>query len=112
MCRFSYSRVSGTQVLALCLALTLALGCGGNSPTGQPGGQVRGFVLEVVGSSITDLDTLRVRDQAGDVWTFTGEDSIVGLSPSHLREHQLLGDTVLVTYINRGDTLVAVDIAD
>ena len=98
--------------LSLALALTLALGCGGSPPTAQPGGQVRGFVVEVVGSSITDLDTLRVRDQAGDIWTFTGDDSNVGLSPSHLREHQLLGETVLVTYTNRGGTLVAVDITD
>jgi hypothetical protein len=98
----------------LALAFTVAFGCGGSSAadTGRSGGQVRGLVVEVVSRSITEVDRLRIRDEAGTVWTFVGDEEFIGFSPSHVREHQLLGQTLLVTYESRGDSLVAVNISD
>ena len=100
--------------LSLALALTIAFSCGGSSATDtvQSSGQVRGLVVEVVSRSITEVDSLRIRDEAEDVWTFVADEGFIGISPSHVREHQLLGQTVLVTYESRGDSLVAVNISD
>ena len=70
------------------------------------------MVVEVVGRSITELDSLRIRDEAGKEWTFASDEGFVGFTPSHLREHQLMGATVVVTYVRQGDTLVAVDVGD
>ena len=101
-------------MIALALTVVVVLACGGYSATAkdEPEGQVRGRVVEVVNRSITELDTLRIRDEAGKIWSFKGAKGFIGITPSHLREHQLLGSSVLVTYIREGDTLVALDISD
>ena len=102
----------GSLPVALILALFIA--CGGNSPdtSEQEGAQVRGMVLEVVGRNIVELETLRIRDESGKEWTFGADQGFIGFSPSHLREHQLAGESVLVTYVTRDSGLIAVDITD
>ena len=101
-------------ILVLALGLMVALGCGGGSATyaEQSGGEVRGLVVEVVGRNIAEVETLRIRDDAGNIWTFVTDEGFIGMTPSHLREHQLLGLSLLVHYESRGDSLVAVDICD
>lgn len=111
----TYARAtSGLLLLALTLALTVAFGCGGSSAadTVQLDGQVRGLIVGLVSRSIAEVDSLRIRDEAGNVWTFVADEGFIGFSPSHLRQHQLLGDTVVVTYESRGESLVAVNISD
>ena len=101
-------------ISALAVALLLLAGCdsAGSVPTPGPGSlQVRGHVVEVVGRSITEVETLRIRDADGKTWTFTTE-GFTGFSPAHLREHQLFGQTVLVTYVAKEGRLVAVNTAD
>ena len=90
------------------LGLLLSLGCGSGDAGAQ---QVRGQVIEVVARNFTELESLRIRDKAGQEYVFTTE-GFVGFTPSHVKEHQLLGQSLLVSYIRRGDTLVAVSLAD
>lgn len=99
-------------VLATAL-LILAAACGGGDadPAAEAGRQVRGRVLEVVARNITDVETLRIRAEDGVIWTFVTE-GYAGVSPSHLREHQLRGEMVLVSYVRKGDKLVALEITD
>ena len=73
--------------------------------------QVRGQVVEVVPRSITEVETLRVRDEKGREYVFVTE-GFVGFTPSHLREHSLFGQTVLVTYREKDGRLVAVRTED
>ena len=100
--------------IGLVVAITFNFACGGSSESNsvQAAGQVRGFVVEVVGRSITELDTFRISDDAGNLWIFDAGEGFIGFTPSHLREHQLVGETVVVTYESRHGTLVAVDISD
>ena len=106
----------------LAAALVLAIACGGGQATattdaapttdaGDAGRQVRGHVLEVVARNITELESVSIRDQDGKRWTFTTE-GYTGVTPSHLREHQLSGQQVVVSYVEREDWLVAVKIGD
>ena len=99
---------------ALVMTVVLALACGGNSvtDTAESEGQVRGLVVDVVDRSITEVESLRIRDEAGKVWSFKGGEGFIGTTASHVREHQLMGSSVLVTYVREGDTLVALDIGD
>ena len=105
-------------LLAVALILALLSACGGNAPdSGDPdtqsqGAQVRGRVLEVIGRNIIELETLRIRDESGKVWVFGAGEGFIGFSPSHLREHQLVGESVLVTYVTQDSELIAVDITD
>jgi hypothetical protein len=98
---------------ALVLALVLVSGCGrGGDTTPASGGLVRGLVVAVEERTIIELKSLKIRDEEGKIWTFTSRAGSVGFTPSHLREHQLFGRPVVVTYVADGNTLVAVEITD
>ena len=101
------------MVAAMLVALFLAAaGCGDSSEESDSGlRQVRGQVVEVVPRSITEVETLRVRDEEGREYFFVTE-GFVGFTPSHLREHSLFGQTVLVTYREEDGRLVAVRTED
>ena len=96
-----------------CIVLVCTLACGGSeaSVSRTETKQVRGHIIEVIPRNITEVETLRIRDDSGREMTFTSE-GFVGFTPSHLKEHQLFGLSVLVFYVERGDRLVAVDITD
>ena len=72
----------------------------------------------MVPRTIAEVETLRIRDESGREFTFTTDQTgdqaggFVGFTPSHLKEHQLLGQTVLVSYVERDGLLVAVKIED
>ena len=91
---------------ATALALTLS-GC-----SGQPREQVRGHVVDVVVRNFTEVESLRIRDEAGKIWDFKGAEGFIGFTPSHVKEHQIQGLSVLVSYVREGDSLVAVHLAD
>ncbi len=114
--RFGRSLSFGRITSAL---LLLLLSCGGGDAivaTGPPDsgpitGQVEGLVVEVVGRNIVELETLRIRTSDEQVWSFTSEGPLA-FSPSHLREHQLFGQKVVVSYVSHGKSLVVVEITD
>ena len=91
------------------LAISFGLLTAGCQPEGEL--QVRGQVVEVVARNFSELELLRIRDDEGREYVFETE-GFVGFTPSHVREHQLLGQSLLVTYEERGDTLVAVRLED
>ena len=102
------ARRSVWAVLVLAAALALALaGC-----SGQPREQVRGHVVDVAVRNFTEVESLRIRDEAGKIWDFKGAEGFIGFTPSHVKEHQLQGLSVLVSYVREGDALVAVHLAD
>ena len=76
-----------------------------------PAGQVRGHILEVVERGDDKLAGLRLRDSSGKVWNFTAEGD-VRLTASHIRLHQVLGQTLLVSYVTRGGRFLIAEITD
>ena len=99
----------GRVVLAVGLAalLLLAVAC----PGGEESGLVQGLVLEVVDRSPSEIETLRIKDDDGRVWTFTTEKALLK-DGAHLRVHQVLGHPVVVLYVTKDGTLVATEIRD
>ena len=65
----------------------------------------------MVARDLQEVETLEVRDEQGRVWTFTTR-GFAGLTPGHLREHQLFGNPVTVSYEEEGGHLVAVQVTD
>ena len=104
-------RVGFPALLLAAAFLALAAGCGGE--TRNDGGlkQARGHVVEVTARNIAEFETLTIRDDAGREYTFTSE-GFTGFTPSHLREHRLFGQTLLVTYREESGRLVAVKTED
>ena len=104
-------QIMAAMLLALILPVVLACGDGTATSVMEATKHVRGQLLDVVGRNITEVALLRIRDENSKIWSFSTEGP-VGFTPSHLLDHQLLGESVLVLYIEKGDTLVAVDIRD
>ena len=92
-------------LVALAVASGVGLGCESDS------GAVRGIVIEVVDRDIAEIETLKIRDGDGKLWSFTTEGSL-GKNGSHLRSHQLQGESILVAWVRKGDALVAVQLRD
>ena len=104
---------------ALAATFLMLSACGNGDDTatavtaspGEDSGTVKGLVVEVAGRNLVELETQRIRAEDGTVWTFTAQGPLE-FSPSHLREHQIFGETVTVSYVRRGELLVAVEIGD
>ena len=99
--------VSGVGVLALlALFVQLAAACDSDGVL-----QVRGQVVEVVPRSFSEIEVLRIRDEEGREYSFETR-GFVGFTPSHVKEHQLLGQSLLVIYEEVDDALVATSLED
>jgi len=94
-------------VMALGAVLLLVAGaCGGNGEK-----QVTGLVLAAVERNLAEIELLKVRDDNGKIWEFASEGQ-VGTSAAHLRQHQIGGERVLVTYREDDGRLIAIDVRD
>ena len=72
---------------------------------------VRGIIVEAVDRDLAEIETLRIRDGDGHLWTFTTEGPLEK-NGAHLRLHQVLGQTIEVRYEERAGRLVAVGLQD
>ena len=97
-------RLAAVSVAGACL-LVLAVSCGGGEKT------VTGMVTDVVERNLSEVELLRVRDRSDNIWEFTTLGNI-GMSPAHLKQHQVLGQGVLVVYKRIGGSLVVSKIRD
>ena len=72
---------------------------------------VSGIVVEAVDRDLAEIETLRIRDGDGQLWTFTTNGPLEK-NGAHLRLHQVLGQTIEVQYVERTGRLVAVALRD
>lgn len=92
-----------TTVLAVCLLVACS--------SGEEGENITGRVTGIESSDIVRFDSLSVIDGDGKTWEFIGG-AFAGFTPSHLREHQALGEPVKVWYVVDGDELRVIRIED
>ncbi len=93
------------------LVLTAALITFGACDNSDSQKSVTGQVIAVEARSITEFETLTLRDEDGVTWEFTGG-LFTGFTPSHLLEHKALGDPVRVWYDEIGGELRVKKIED
>ncbi len=98
--------LSGLLILSVLCLISVAAACGGSEP-----GVVRGTVVEATDRNLAEIETLRIRDEAGRVWTFT-TDAALEKNGAHLRLHQVLGETIEVSYEEREGHLIATSLRD
>ena len=67
--------------------------------------------MEVADRNLAEIETLRIRDSEGRVWTFSS-DGPLEKNGAHLRLHQVLGETIEVGYEEREGQLVATSLRD
>ena len=99
-------RAVGKRALTVVAALLLILAACGSGEK-----QVSGLVLEAVERSLTEIESLRLRDDDGRVWEFSTLGP-VGTTAAHLRQHQLGGERVRVIYREMDGRLIAVEVGD
>ncbi len=97
-------RLAAVSIAGACL-LVLAVSCGGGEKT------VTGMVTDVVERNLSEVELRRVRDRSDNIWEFTASGNI-GMSPAHLKHHQVLGQGVLVAYKTIDGRLVVSKIRD
>jgi hypothetical protein len=99
-------------------ALLLLTACGGSSAVEGPppdGEQetVTGTILNYESASLSVIRSLELQDAAGAVWVFEGGGAAVPhFSPSHLRDHMLLGLPVEITFVREGEALLIRNVVD
>ena len=64
------------------LIILVAAACGS-----EPQGVVQGVIVDMKAKSLTTLDTLTIRDDSGELWTFSAQGPLE-FTPSHLLEHK------------------------
>ncbi len=72
---------------------------------------MRGVVVEATDRDLVEIETLRVRDGDGRVWTFATTGPLEK-NGAHLRLHQVLGETIEVSYEERDGRLIATALRD
>ena len=97
---------SALALAVVALLLPIAAACVGGGEK-----EVTGLVLEVVERDLVEIEFLRLRDDEGRVWEFSTEGD-VGASAAHLRQQQLGGERVAVTYREDDGRLIAVRVGD
>ena len=81
-------------------------------------GTVEGYITSVEGRSITEIRSFTLNRSDGGKTHFTAGAGIFDLStgiavtPSHLREHMLLGQAVSVRYYESDGAFIAISIED
>lgn len=93
----------------LALLLMLAVAACGSGPDAS---SVTGSIVDVVPQSIDRFESLTIRDDSGELWTF-GPARVPHFTPSHLIEHQAGGDRITVYYrVEEDGSRTVVDITD
>jgi hypothetical protein len=98
------------SMAGICLLL-IAAACSGDGEKTVTEKTVTGMVLEAVERSLVEIELLKVRDDTGKAWEFATEGN-VGISAAHLRQHQVMGEGVVVTYKVVDGRLIATDVRD
>lgn len=107
------------SALVVFLTVLVVLGCNrdGGEDVGVEARHVSGLITNVEARSLFQLDTLKVNDQQGTVWTFQAGRSGLGdgahiFSPSHLRQHMVQGVPIIVTYIEMDKVKIIANITE
>ena len=100
--------------LVLACALSALGGCGGASEeSAESHRSFTGMVTSVEARSLLEFESITVADESGVVLDFHAGGRRFGeFTPTHVREHMLLGDPVEVTYRKSGDVLLIVSLQD
>lgn len=94
--------------LATVVAMTIAVlaGCAGDTET------VVGRLIDVQSSGLLVLDSIEVIDADGRQWKLEGPGDFGQFTPSHLRQHMVLGEQLQVSFHRDEDSLVIDRLSD
>ena len=94
-------------IAQLCFVAVFTSGCIGGFGYLPVAQSVRGQIIELSAESLHTIEVLAVEDGNGRIWRFDRQDRpSPGFTPSHLREHMILGNPITITFHEHGGVLV------
>jgi len=81
-------------------------GCAGDTET------VIGRLIDVQSSGLLVLDSIEVIDEDGRQWKLESPGDLSHFTPSHLRQHMVLGEQLRVSFHRDGDALIIDRLSD
>ena len=102
--RLKRQRVAVAAVVAV--AIAVLAGCVGDTET------VIGRLIDVQSSGLLDLESIEVIDEGGRQWKLEGSGEFGHFTPSHLRQHMVLGELLQVSFHRDGNILVIDRLSD
>ena len=104
-------RIASTILLVLTIA-TAAV-CADDSDAQRPPSVFSGLIVDLVPNWLLEFESIKVVDEAGTVMEFhSGGRRFSHFTPSHIREHMVLGQGVVVSYREDGGVFHIVEITD
>ena len=74
--------------------------------------RVIGLITEIKDISLRDINFFKLTDFNGSEFIFHMPQIKREFTPSHLRQHMILGDPVIVTYVKNNDIWEVINIED
>ena len=102
------------SIILLALTIATAAVCWDDSDDRKtPPSIFSGLIVEFAPRSLLEFESIKVVDEAGTVMEFhSGGRRFSHFTPSHIREHMVLGRGVVVSYREDGGIFHIVDITD
>ena len=75
-------------------------------------GEIIAYVTEVQSESLTRVKSLKVVDANGKEWIFEDVGKFPGFTPSHLFEHSLKREPIIIKFREQLDRFIIVSIVD
>ena len=97
-------------VFIIIILVSSVIACSGSSQS-ENHHIIRGQVISVIAKSISEVQSFEVKTPSGQIYQFHAS-GFIGFTPSHIKEHQVTGQPVTVTYTASNDLLMAVEITD
>ena len=105
-------RIVSTILLVLTIATAADCEDDSDDQTTSPS-VFSGLILELVPMTLLEFESIKVVDEAGTVMEFhSGGRRFSHFTPSHIREHMVLGHGVVVSYREDGGVFHIVEITD
>ena len=108
-------RISAARALAVAALLIASLSCAGSSDQGSEAlvaETVHGLITHVDSRSLLRVRSLTVVDDSGARWVFEADRRFDDFTPSHLREHMVLGLPLTITFHREDGRLIMDELAD
>ena len=73
---------------------------------------IEGYVTNVSAANLLTVDWFEIETNSGELMRFEVKGSIGSFTPSHMRQHMLIGDPVVITYYENGEKFNASMVED
>ena len=108
-------RIGAGSALAVAALLIASLSCTGRSDQGSAASvaeTVHGLITHVDSRSLLKVRSLTVVDDSDARWVFEADRRFDDFTPSHLREHMVLGLPLTITFHREDGRLIMDELTD